>query len=216
MKILVFALFIMLIACTSYFAPPPPKKPDLNFTKMLNKSKSFENTQIRFNGFYNNETEFLENLNSTEKSKLNSQNNYFATSPIIFFKNGLIYFSHASYTGELRNIPSAITMYGERNWGTFELTNDSIKAIIYCQFSRKAVETKCYLPCYFSGIIKDDETIIDWHMVQPYPKIILETNINRFGSFIKPSILKFKVAGGKTKFNIDSNAVWVNQYRIDK
>ena len=107
-------------------------------------------------------------------------------------------------------------MYGERNWGTFELTNDSIKAIIYCQFSRKAVETKCYLPCYFSGIIKDDETIIDWHMVQPYPKIILETNINRFGSFIKPSILKFKVAGGKTKFNIDSNAVWVNQYRIDK
>jgi hypothetical protein len=72
------------------------------------------------------------------------------------------------------------------------------------------------MPCYFSGLLSNREVIENWRMVSPIPDIVVDANKYRLNTFQKPSTLRFKHAGGKNKFNIDSNAVWINQFRIKK
>lgn len=212
MKLYVFLFFIFFCSCSNYFYPP--LKENIDFMRIINTSNAKDSTNLLFNGYYNNETDiknYIVNNGSIEQKSIP-----IASRPLFFFKNGLVHFSLTYYHNEITSIPSAINKYGERNWGTYEVIGDTIKAVIYCQFNNKSNGLYCYMPCYFSGLLSNREVIENWRMVSPIPDIVVDANKYRLNTFQKPSTLRFKHAGGKNKFNIDSNAVWINQFRIKK
>jgi len=84
--------------------------------------------------------------------------------------------------------------------GTYTINNDTLFAKLPIFLYRRGAIRNLF-NAYFQGIIKNKDTIIDWHMVQPYPKA--DPKFNDSFKFLKtPHLLYF--IEGKELLGLDS------------
>jgi len=197
MKWFLFSIFLI------SFNSSAQKRIINDFKTLINESKKLD-TQILFNGYYNEEEEVLGSLHHFAVNKYN-------TLPIFFFKNGLICYDYfvAYDSSDLRKDLFSPRILKKKqwlmNWGTYKIEGNQIKAIIILMYWDAFIwEPEA---TYFAGTIQDQNTIINWHPVPPYPKI------KHGGGKLRMinTTLKFKLF--EYKKLIDSNKAWVNKYR---
>ncbi len=204
-----FIFCFLLFACNSSKNP----KASEQFIDLMIKKKNLDDVNLNFSGFYNKDIQ----ENALISEVIVSQGKYFSENPFFFFRNGLIFslVGQASDSGGfsrgiLKYPPT--TKYGNRNWGTYDVNRDTINAMIFCQLSRNDnAQLYAYRECHFQGLIKDSVTIVDWKLIPPYPIYSERFDKGLIDDFINPSVLKFKKF--PVKDSIDSNSVWVNDYR---
>lgn len=92
------------------------------------------------------------------------------------------------------------------SWGKFKIENNLIKVHFYYQFFVCGLKMK-YFETYFEGIIRDENTIVNWRMVAPYPNV--NKRLNENFEYLKMSkILKFVSQKGVK--SIHSDKAWIN------
>lgn len=169
-----------------------------NFKLMLNNSVNLNITEINLEGAYHEKNE----------------EGYILQKPIYFFKNGLLFY-------EFGNVPdSAINdkwmrkyLREKTEWGTYNIIGDTINACIYFKYLGGAASFRL---TYFQGIIKDKETITQWHVVEPYPKMEKYLRKDYDFLFTKNTDLYFKPLSMKPFIDSVSEKAWILKYRNKK
>jgi len=195
-------LLIILSGCNSNKIP----KASPEFITLLNKEKSFINAKLKLNGYYS-----LDPI-PTGNPKISGP-----SSPVIFYGNGIIYHENSLFQGE-KSLSNFLEKRGAENtvWnqqGTFEVKNDTIYAIMFCKYNRNNASLYARELTYFRGVTKGD-SIVDWKMVQPYPKAPYKYpvfNEKVIESQATPKILHYHHFPLKSL--LDSNKLYVNDYR---
>jgi hypothetical protein len=125
-------------------------KPTASFKKILNSSNNNIISKLNFEGAY-------------------SDDNYSLGRPVYFFRNGLIFYDGISGSN-ISEYEEWLQKYlvQKTTWGTYEIKGDTIKASIYYNFATPIVNDRI---ANFEGIIKNTDTILQWHLVEPYPKL---------------------------------------------
>ena len=93
------------------------------------------------------------------------------------------------------------------SWGKFSIENNLIKVNFCYQFFARGLRMK-YFDANFEGVIRDENTITNWRMVAPYPKVNNELNKN-FEELKISKTLKFVPEEGITL--IHSDKAWINK-----
>jgi hypothetical protein len=173
------------------------EKPNDSFKRILNESKILSASSLNFNGAY--------------ESNINTKN--YLENPIYFFKNGLMYFQEGSTSDSSKNeIWLRKYLRDEKTWGTYEVKSDTINACLYIPYYDNANYIH-YLQTNFQGIIKNKETIVQWHIMKPYPKFNKKlSNMYRFPDYESPN-LYFKSIPIKPFMDSVAEKAWVNKYR---
>jgi hypothetical protein len=173
------------------------EKANDTFKRILNSPQSSSSQNLNFDGGF----------------CFNSEKQYFLTNTMYFFKNGLIYnqeFSVRDSSIHEKWIRKYLSK--EKTWGTYEIKKDTINASIYEAYYDYRAH---YIQTCYQGIIKNKDTILQWHMVAPYPKLTktkaLSENyhIPNYGRYN----LYFKQLAIKTFMDSISEKAWVNKYR---
>ena len=174
-----------------------------DFKKLLNEPKILD-TQIYFNGFYNEECADSDAITDRSVDSLYLH-------PLFFFKNGLISYDHysaynsAHFKKDITNPKMLKKRQFVMNWGTYKIEGNEIKAIIVMMYWDVFVwEPEA---TYFSGTIVNKNSIVNWHPVPPFPEI------KHGGIGLRTGTSKFYFKPFEDKRLIDSNKVWVNKYR---
>jgi hypothetical protein len=197
---LIFILVI--VACSSNKNPIA----SADFIQMINSNPSLEDKPKLFNGLF------------CLPKESNAKTKYFVSNPIIFYKNGLIFWQNvlildsSFYTAELPK--RANDKFGERNWGTFKLSGDTIHAVMFIQYCKDRAQTYKYYTCYYQGIVDSNNDLTQWKMISPLPKLDPKFNLDVNVYETKPRTFYFKHFPAKAL--VDSNNVWVNDYRNKK
>jgi hypothetical protein len=98
-------------------------------------------------------------------------------------------------------------------WGTYEVIGDTINASIYYLYSGSG---NFYRQPNFQGIIKNKNTILDWHVVEPYPKMNKSLLRQHSRELKKHQNLYFVPVTIKPFMDSISEKAWVNKYRNKK
>jgi hypothetical protein len=183
------------------------RAPD-NFLLILNQPSSKLDEKVIIDGSY------------TKVQKGNSFDNTFLDNPLFFFNNGLLLLFNSD--NDSLGLISWMREYGTvkwslNKWGAYEIKNDTIKAVIYINYKPKSKFIFSQLQAsYFRGIVLNRDTIHQWQMIPPYPKLAVEYSPNQeLFSYLKtPKDLFFKPYP-ITKF-IDPEKAWVNKYRNER
>jgi hypothetical protein len=193
-KIIIAILF--LASCGTKF-----QKPNAEFLQMLNQDKN-NKIGLNYSGYYYSIKKRNETIEKVGE-------HLDAVNPLFFFKNGLILFDNNGYRDSTRDSNSFIDYSSkigfDKNWGTYKIENDTIKAIIYFQFFNNNAQRIKYYLTFFEGTIYQNQ-IFGWHMVKPFPKISKKFNGNIIEENVKLEELTFK--SFPAKLLIDSNKVW--------
>lgn len=138
--------------------------------------------------------------------------NFLKTGTLIFFNDGNVMYCNLGIkdTDSLNfiNITKRIIIkdfYGI-SWGEYNIENDVIKVEFWFQFFTRGLRLK-YYKTYFEGIIADTNTITNWKMVSPYPKVNKRLNEN-FETLKAGKYLKFLPSQG-TRL-IEAKEAWIN------
>lgn len=157
--ILLFAT-IALFKCTSVY-----KVHEINGID-INAIKGDTNFPLRIDGLYSlYDTTMME---CGEKVK----DHYIIYSPLIFInQNNAIWDNNLGY---LDNKALSLNNYEEyprfeNNVGVFKIRNDTIIAKLPINLYGGGMRQLKY-EAYFQGVIKNKNTIVDWHIIPPYPK----------------------------------------------
>ena len=148
-----------------------------------NASKAFiellENPQIpknkiNFNGAYTFISEERFSIPVTDANgKTNYVDTFYLNYPIFFFENGMVMNSRVIFVDTTEAnllLPKGSKYKFSYNiWGVYKISNDTITAKLFLLYVGKGL-VKYYSETNFRGIIKNKDTIIQWHMVEPYPK----------------------------------------------
>lgn len=177
-------------------------KPTGNFKRILNSSHNIKSQKLNFGGVYHN----------------NSEDNYYLERPIYFFSNGLFYYDNGSVTDSagLAGISVWIDKYLQQKkagWGAYEIIGDTIKGSVYYNFSTPVVN---YRLANFEGIIKNKDTILQWHLVEPYPKLKKYPREEFDFLFKDQKDFYFKPLPIKQTMDSISKKAWILKYRDKK
>ncbi|MBL7703318.1 MAG: hypothetical protein JNM14_13795 [Ferruginibacter sp.] len=193
-----FILFIMIFSCSQ------TGKISKEFIAELNKPVNVLTDKLRFDGVYHKAN------NPTAKDK-------YLYGAVIFFNNGMAY-SSGSFQS-LEEFQQWHQKYGDDKkslqlWGVYNIISDTIKAIILEPYPAGLIGAGKWYECHYNGIIKNKDSILQWHLVPPYPAVNLKAGENEW--LIKhaqqPVDLYFKnVPVDKI---IDPNNAWINKFRI--
>lgn len=192
-----FSIFILFISSCGLFTIYI-NNPTTSFQKIMNEKENYSNF-LRFDGYYSLES-FNKDTGITKE-------------PIFFYNNNLLYFYFRSIFYEKPDIDflkktQLISTPSKFYWGSYYIINDTIlKCKIFCLYSNKRANCSQFIECNYSGIIRNKERIIDWHLIEPYP------NINYWGD--KKIIENEKKCRNlifnyfKEKSKIDSTSSWL-------
>jgi hypothetical protein len=188
-------------------------EPNNDFLSLIRSNRVMSSDKLQFQGIYG----------SLEKTFLKSNSNIaqgdslyvYSNELIIFFKNGLIAFNDWVSVDSLKLRESL----KERNtkkvdiapWGVYTIVRDTIKAIIYVDYPKDGIQTSVRVYNYFEGIIKDENTILNWHLVPPYPSEKLRYDRWILGSYKKKRDLYFKPF--PVQELLGTRNAWINKYR---
>lgn len=202
MKVLLAFLGCCALSCQSQKRPEAP--PDL--VRLLNKERSQANVILCGNGFYENA--------APQKIKTTSKGKYYAADPLYFYGNNVVLYQRglaadsAGYADYfLRSDPAKGDL--ARHSGAYEISRDTLKVILIRLFNNNHSQKYKYGICYYQGIIKNKDSIVDWKMVAPFPPFSEE--FNHIEKEKIPSTLIFRSFPAKNR--LDSNKVWVNDYK---
>jgi hypothetical protein len=171
------------------------EKPNDSFKRILNEPKTLSAANLNFEGAYNN------NFNTED----------YLQSPLYFFKNGLIYYQEGITLDSSKNeIWLRKYLADEKSWGTYEVKGDTINACIFAPYHDY---TTHYLQTYYQGIIKNKETITQWHIVEPYPKLSKPLSSDYLFPDYERRSLYFKAIPIKPFMDSIAEKAWVNKYR---
>ncbi len=100
------------------------------------------------------------------------------------YRNGLVSQSNIFFKDDYykQNVDS-------NRLGKYKIKDDTIHAIIPTSFALRGMRMK-YFDAYFQGYIKNADTILDWKMVPPYPKVNPKFN-DYFTYELTPKLLYF-------------------------
>jgi hypothetical protein len=173
------------------------------FSKNINNIPSVSSKNLNLDGAFNGN---------------NDTTNFVLERPFYFFENGLTYCSDATITSDEKTYNCS--SYQKKsikdqsfNWGIFEIIGDTIKA--YIDFVYYGPPTIIRLTT-FQGILKGRDTILDWHMVEPFPK--LNKNLKEGYSHLMTEhrMLYSKPVYYKRCMDSVAKEIWINKYRIPK
>jgi hypothetical protein len=146
-----------------------------------------------------------------EVDRTNDIHSIVFTNPAIFFENGII----DAHTGGNVNYQWLVDGYTRRlgkpfmRFGAFEMLGDTINAYFFTALSKRADVLDWYA-VHFNGILKDRNTIVNWHMVPPFPA----------QPFLPGGKLEFPTAPATLVFKphpvqhlLDMHSLWLEQYR---
>jgi hypothetical protein len=139
--------------------------------------------------------------------------------PIYFFEGNIIFFDNGSITGEESQIGRVLKepkqFYNDDGWGVFEVKGDTIMAKIFNYFWGKGSigNTNSRFECNYMGILKNNDTILNWRMIPPYPSINMK--------FTDNILLLESLKLGRNKYfkevtflsNIDPSKAWIDKYK---
>ena len=161
-------------------------------------------SSLRFDGLYNLYDTSHSSYPDPEKRNFEV---YAICEPLIFINNkNVIWESNILYNDY---VPLSIQHYNhylnplfENTVGNYIFKNDTIiaKTPISLFHPHGMVINLCN--AYFQGVIKDRDTILNWHMIPPYPKVSESINANRLNFLKKPHALYFME--GKELLGLDS------------
>jgi hypothetical protein len=144
----------------------------------------------------------------------------YLVNPIFFFSDGLVLYSEGT-SPDSTSFNSWLSKYGQQKWsanrwGVFEIKHDTINAEIYTEYFDGTIKRLQLKISHFEGTIKNKDTLSQWHMIPPYPKISLADGLNQqiFEYLKSPRDLYFKSV--PTKALIDSSKAWINKFRSKK
>jgi hypothetical protein len=201
MKKIIFICFIAIFSCNTFKNTEASKA----FILLINKKKALENTSLQYNGIYS------QKLKKGEKKNIQS--------PIYFFKNGVVLYDlnvigdSNDYANSIES-RSLVNLSDGKNWGTYDVVDGNIEAIIFCKKNTNREQLFKYYEFHFNGRISDNNTITNWRLVEPYAILNQKFNKGIVEQYIVPQKLEFHLLPAKTK--IDSNKAWVNEYRTMK
>jgi hypothetical protein len=212
------AIFLSIICscCNAYFKPP-----DISFLRILENKEGRYREKLRFDGMYDLPAEKLK-----KPFVLNAGNNFsdtdslyaYSYQPLIFFENG--YVAWNTYMASFDSLTFNMNMRkrgiikkgGFNNWGVYEVKNDTVNAMIYIEYGGHYFHPTLVLVTHFQGLIVDRDSILNWHMVPPYPK-----EINKYGNesflthYSRPLNFYFKPAPISSLIN--PNKAWISEYK---
>ncbi|MBP6456239.1 MAG: hypothetical protein KA275_05860 [Chitinophagaceae bacterium] len=170
---------------------------------------SNESDLLRYDGIYN-----LYHISKEDDSlSILNRSKYFALSPMVFYKNNKvikIFFSHY-YKSELETYIPEFIKSGYYNYGNFKIKGYKLNIEMDYHHSINGMQERLFRT-YFEGDIKNNDTIINFRMVPPYPSIFYKKvgqlcNEN-FEYELSPKMLVFKKFPAKTL--IDSTKIQLN------
>lgn len=180
--------------------------PSTELLNNLNSKQIVNNSKLNFEGFYDKKPDF------------NQEG--FAYSPYFFYKDNYIIRSYGVWPDSLLlvtyfNSNQPLKIEGGSEWGTYKIINDTIKAVIFCQYvSKNNAQNAIFVLTYFEGFLKDSITIENWRMVKPFPLIDPKYNGNVIERLSKPVTYKFKSFPNKQK--LDLSKAWINKFKNKK
>jgi hypothetical protein len=149
--------------------------------------KKMDNTlTLRCDGLYN--TFDTSMMRCGEKTN----QHYITYNSLIFVNNNNVIYSYGG--GSLDNTQLSINFYSNpknllNSIGDYSLKVDTVKATIPIGLFVWGMRVKTFLAS-FQGIVKNRDTIIDWHMIHPYPTANPKFN-NGFIDLTTPKLLYF-------------------------
>ena len=191
---------------------------------MLNQSSSGCDNKLSFDGAYNNLSidNIQKNKDTINRNQLESNPAPYLDRPVIFFKNNMVLFLYGiirdsiEFKNELIPLTKKnIYLYNLGTWGTYNCINDTIKAIIYMDYYDSPLNgRRKKILSYFEGIIKNKDTILQWHLVKPYPSVAENYDMNKidFEDLKKGRNLYFKNATSIAMINPEK--AWINKFKI--
>lgn len=194
-----YANVLVRFCCVLFLVSCITAKPNDNFKRILNNSESRTIPKLNFEGVYYN--------NVVMSSLLEA--NFF------FFKNGLIYSDNITSVSHSTEAEKWFRRYlsGKEDWGTYEIIGDTINACIYYWYL--ADGHGIMKQTNFRGNIKNRDTILNWHMIEPYPK--MDESFKKQYTFLKlPRNLYFKPLPFKPFMDSVSEKAWILKYRDKK
>ncbi len=189
MKVIIYILLInIIISCgVSYKNRMIEASIVYDFLNTNNKPTK----SIRKDGLYN--TFDTLPLSTWERNDLKNESNKYVTNNDLIFinsKNCEYNYNGASYDSSnltLKNYDN-ILIPNHNYINDYVITGDSIKAYISIGLNIRGMRNKHY-KALFQGIIKNQDTILNWQMVKPYPKI--KYKFNDIEELIRPKLLYF-------------------------
>jgi hypothetical protein len=236
-RINIVFLILILVCSTSIAQIKAVTKKEKQFQGLINESKQDYGHKIRLDGCYSNIT--LGHISDSEAyahftispSKwyefphhdtihplMHTHDPSDIERPVFFFNDGILGILNAS--GDTSILKAAINfplIYNRKrnryfNWGTYEIRDDTIYAIAFVTYGDYGIGMRI---TYFSGIIQDKNTIVNWREIPPYHQDphrassvhdIFEINKTRL-----PQTLEFVSYPDKNR--IDSSRAWINGYK---
>ena len=206
MKYLFAPLIFFCVGCASVHT----RSQDRQLSELLKSYNKEAVSGVRFDGVYS----FYDTSVNYCGTRIADQSEY--ASPIFFFANGLFIGYNGSTSDSkflVQDVQNSVLTKRHHilDVAAFEVRNDTIKATGSFVMSTSGNTIRHFI-AHFRGILKSPDTIVNWRMVPPYPKI--SWRLNDLDYLKKPRMLVFKSLAGKTQ--IDSNAIWINKFKIPK
>lgn len=175
-----------------------------DFITKINEPTTNLKNKIRFDGVYH------------EATDTNAVGMYIYGA-IVFFENGATYSAGSSKSLEEFQVYYP-TYKDDKNdfylWGVYNIIYDTITAIIFTPYPGGLLGGEKLYESHFQGIIKNRDSILQWHLVPPYPQVSKRAgdNVWLINNAKEPINLYFKnVPVDKI---IDPKKDWIDKYRI--
>jgi hypothetical protein len=205
-------IFLILTSCRSYIEQPSQK-----FSALLKSTKDRSNGKLNFEGVYHQiKSSYHLGLDYKDGMPTRYVDTVYLDHPIFFFENGLMAYSNSIYldSAGFNQVMWYIRTQQDvniNNWGVYEVKHDTIKATLYCTFSKGGYGSQRLL-CHFEGIAHGRDTIYQWKIVPPYPNHLIRGDALDDLTLLKiPRDIYFKPV--PIKQLIDPEKAWINEFK---
>jgi hypothetical protein len=146
--------------------------PSVEYSASFYKEDGLMNTpNIRLDGFYNTfDTSFSVNCGKRAYER------YTTKDIVVFLRDNQVFYNGRMGSYSMPDFQNGyLQREGPKMIGTYRIKGDSLYATIPTQFLLHAQRYE-YFSAHYVGFIKNEDTILSWKMVPPYPKIKLKFN----------------------------------------
>lgn len=200
----IIALFAFPFFSMLMFSCGETRKVSKEFIAKINEPINNLDNKIRFDGVYHQATHPY----AIDK---------YIYGAIIFFDNGTVY-SAGSYKS-LGEFQLWHQKYGDDKksmqiWGVYDISSDTISALIFTPYPGGLLGGEKFYECHFQGIIKNRDSILQWHLVSPFPPVNVKAGENEW--LIKNAQNPINLYFKNVPVNniIDPKKAWINKYKI--
>jgi hypothetical protein len=173
------------------------------FIAKLNEPNKDFKDKIRFDGGY-------------QKTKPGSADDPYLYGSIFFFNNGM-----AHIAGSFRSLDEFTLWYSKyasdksslQYWGAFHIADDTVKAIMYVPYQDGPIGSQKLYEAHYQGILANRDSILQWHVVPPYPSIDLRAGENKWLFEHEKEAVNLYFKNVPVEKVIDPSKAWINKYR---